>query len=223
MPLAAAAGFGRVVLEHLGFLLDGYRHTLVLVGVAFAASLVLGTLVAVVRIAPVPILPRIARAEVELFRNTPLLLQMSFFLIGLGSLGIRLPFCVAAGIALSLYTAAYITEAVRSGISSIGTGQTEAARSLGMNFPQTIRLVILPQAFRTVIPPLGNLMIAMVKNSAIASAVACGELLYQTEIVNSRTFATFEVFTGAALGYLSITLPLSFFVFRLEHRLRIVR
>ncbi|MGH2810258.1 MAG: ABC transporter permease subunit, partial [Actinomycetota bacterium] len=99
----------------------------------------------------------------------------------------------------------------------------EAARALGMNFTMMMRLIVLPQALRTVIPPLGNLMIAMVKNSAIAAAIAYPELLYQSGIVESRTFETFEIFTGTLVGFLSLTLPLSYAVSRLELRLRIAR
>lgn len=218
-----AQAFGEVLTENLPFLLQGYRTTAFLAGMAFAASLAIGTMVAVLRIAPVPILPSLARAEVELFRNTPLLVQMAFMYIGLGSLGVLLSPLAAAAIALTLYTGAYVTEAIRSGIATVGPGQTEAARSLGMTFPQMIRLVVLPQAVRTVIPPLGNLMIAMVKNSAIAATIATPELLYQTQILNSRTFKTFEVFTGAGIGWLTITLPLSYIVAKLERRLRIIR
>ena len=214
---------GEVLRENLPFLLEGYRNTLYLVAIAFGGSLVIGTFVAVLRIAPVPMLPRLARAEVELFRNTPLLLQMGFAYLGLGSLGIRLRPFTAAAIALTLYTGAYVTETVRSGIASVGPRQMEAARSIGMNFPKTMRLVVLPQALRTVIPPLGNLMIAMVKNSAIAASIAFPELLYQTQILNSRTFATFEVYNGALVAFLTITLPLSFVVSRLERKLRIAR
>ena len=215
--------FGEVLLENLPFLLVGFRNTLVLVGVAFVGSLLLGTFVAVLRIAPVPMLPGIARAEVEFFRNTPLVAQMAFMFLGLGSIGLRLSPFVAAAIALILYTGAYVTETVRSGIASIGPRQMEAARSLGMRFGQMMRLIILPQALRTVIPPLGNLMIAMVKNSAIAGTIAHAGLLYQAEVLNSRTFATFEVFTGTWIGFLAITLPLSYVVSQLEQRLRIVR
>jgi len=214
---------GEVLRENLPFLLEGYRNTLYLVAIAFGGSLVIGTFVAVLRIAPVPMLPRLARAEVELFRNTPLLLQMGFTYLGLGSLGIRLRPFTAAAIALTLYTGAYVTETVRSGIASIGPRQMEAARSIGMNFPKTMRLIVLPQALRTVIPPLGNLMIAMVKNSAIAASIAFPELLYQTQILNSRTFATFEVYNGALVAFLTITLPLSYVVSRLERKLRIAR
>lgn len=219
----AQGAFGEVLFENLPFILRGYRNTIVLVAVAFAASLLLGTLVAVFRVAPVPLLPGIARAEVELFRNTPLLVQMLFMRLGLGSVGINLSLFTVGAVALTLYTGAYVTETVRSGIGAVGPGQMEAARSLGMNFLQTTRYVILPQALRTVIPPLGNLMIAMVKNSAIASAVAYPDLLYQGTILDARTFRTFDVYTGIAAGFLSITLPLSFLVSRLERRLRIVR
>ena len=215
--------FGEVLVENLPFLLEGFRNTVVLVGVAFVGSLLLGTFVAVLRIAPVPTLPGVARAEVEFFRNTPLVIQMAFMYLGLGSIGIRLSPFVAAAIALTLYTGAYVTETVRSGIASIGPRQMEAARSLGMKFAQMMRLIILPQALRTVIPPLGNLMIAMVKNSAIASTIAHAGLLYQAEVLNSRTFATFEIFTGTWIGFLAITLPLSYVVSQLEHRLRILR
>lgn len=222
-PALAQSLLGEVLVENLPFLLRGYRNTLMLVTVAFGASLTLGTVIAVFRIAPVPFLPGIARAEVEIFRNTPLLVQMLFLRLGLGSIGIRLSIFTVAALALTVYTGAYVTEAVRSGIGAVGPGQVEAARSLGMNFPQTMRLIVLPQAMRTVIPPLGNLMIAMVKNSAIASAVAYPELLYQATILESRTFQTFHIFTATLVGYLSITLPLSYAVSRLERRLRIRR
>lgn len=221
--LTQQAYLGEVLVKNLALLLEGFRNTLYLAGTAFVASLGIGTFVAAIRMAPVPILPGIARAEVELFRNTPLLVQMSFLYLGLGSMGLALRPFTAAVIALSFYTGAYVTEVVRSGIQAVGPGQMEAARSLGLGFAAMLRHVVLPQAFRTVVPPMGNLMIAMVKNSAIAAAIAYPELMYQSQLLNSRTFATFEVFTGTILGFLAITLPLSWAVSRLEHRLRILR
>jgi ABC-type amino acid transport system permease subunit len=173
--------------------------------------------------APMPLLPSLARAQVELFRNTPLLVQMTFFFLGLGSIGLRLRPFTAAALALSLYTGAFVTEVIRSGVAAVGPGQTEAARSLGLGFGKTMRFIVLPQAFRTVIPPMGNLMIAMVKNSAIAAAISYPDLLFQSEVLIGRTFRTFEIFTGTTVGYLSIALPLSFGVSRLERRLRIIR
>ncbi|HVE90804.1 MAG TPA: amino acid ABC transporter permease [Actinomycetota bacterium] len=207
----------------VAFLFAGFRNTLLLVVIAFGSSLVVGTFVAVCRVAPVPILPRVARAEVELFRNTPLLIQMFFLRLALPSAGIHMSAFAAAALALCLYTAAYVTEVVRSGISSVGKGQMEASRSLGLGFVKSMRLVALPQAFRTVVPPLGNLMIAMVKNSAIAAAIGFPELVYQAEVLNGRTARTFELFTLVALGFWTITLPLSFGVSRIERRMRILR
>lgn len=215
--------FGGVLVEHAGLLGSGYWRTVLLVAVSFVASVAVGTIVAVFRLAPLPIVPGLARAEVEAFRNTPLLVQMGLFWLGLGSIGIRLTPFVAAAIALSLYTGAYVTEAIRAGVATVGPGQREAAYAIGMTFTGSMRHIILPQAFRAVIPPLGNLFIAMIKNSAIASAIAVSELLYVSEVVDGRTFRTFEIFTGVLIGYLSLTLPAGAIVRRLERSLEIKR
>jgi putative glutamine transport system permease protein len=218
-----SAGFGGALVDNWRLLLTGYRNTVVLVAIAFVACLAIGTALAVLRLAPLPFVPGLARAEVELFRNTPLLIQMQLFWFGLGSIGIRLSPFVAAALALSLYTGAFVSEAVRAGVLTVGPGQMEAARSIGLTWPRAMRFVVLPQAFRAVVPPIGNLLIAMIKNSAIASAIAYGELLYQSEIVNGRTFRTFEVFTGVLVGYLSLTLPTGAAVRRLERKVAIRR
>lgn len=215
--------FGGVLVEHAGFLAGGYGRTVLLVAIASAASMAVGTVLAVLRLAPLPIVPGLARAQVELFRNTPLLVQMGLFWIGLGSIGIRLQPFVAAAIALSLYTGVYVAEAIRAGIATVGAGQREAAMSIGLTFVGTMRLVVLPQAFRAVIPPLGNLFIAMIKNSAIAAAISVPDLLYRSQVLDGRTFRTFEIFTGVLIGYLSLTIPAGVLVRRLERRLAIVR
>jgi putative glutamine transport system permease protein len=215
--------FGGVLVEHAGLLGAGYGRTVMLVAVSFVASVVVGTVVAVFRLAPLPVVPGLARAEVEVFRNTPLLIQMGLFWLGLGSIGIRLSPFVAAAAALSLYTGAYVTEAIRAGVATVGPGQRDAAYTIGFTFTGSMRHIILPQAFRAVIPPLGNLFIAMIKNSAIASAIAVSELLYVSEILDGRTFRTFEIFTGVLIGYLSLTLPAGAVVRRLERQLEIKR
>lgn len=215
--------FGGALVEHFGLLARGYGRTVALVGVSFVASLVLGTVVATFRLAPLPIVPALARAEVELFRNTPLVVQMGLFWFGLGSIGIRLQPFVAGALALSLYTGAYVAEAIRAGVSTVGPGQREAAQSIGLTFVGTMRHVILPQAFRAVIPPLGNLFIAMIKNSAIAATIAVPELLYVAQVLEGRTFRSFEVFAGVLIGYLSLTIPSGAMVRRLERRLEIKR
>jgi aspartate/glutamate/glutamine transport system permease protein len=215
--------FGGVLVEHAGFLAGGYGRTVLLVAISFVASMAIGTVLSVFRLAPLPIVPGLARAQVELFRNTPLLVQMGLFWIGLGSVGIRLQPFVAAAIALSLYTGVYVAEAIRAGVATVGAGQREAALSIGLTFVGTMRYVVMPQAFRAVIPPLGNLFIAMIKNSAIAAAISVPELLYRSQVLDGRTFRTFEIFTGVLIGYLSLTIPAGALVRRLERRLEIKR
>src|SRR5687767_809870 len=117
--------------------------------------MLIGVVTAVLRLAPVPLLPRVVGAQVEVVRNTPLLVQMSFCYLALPAAGIRLGAFRAGALALSFYTGAFISETVRSGVMSVGTGQAEAARAIGMRFTQTMRHVVLPQAVRTVVPPIG--------------------------------------------------------------------
>jgi His/Glu/Gln/Arg/opine family amino acid ABC transporter permease subunit len=217
------AAFGEVLFEHLPDLVSGYGITIALVAIAFIGSLAVGTLLASVRLAPVPVLPSVARAQVELFRNTPLLVQMYLIFFGLGSIGIRFSPFTAGAIALSLYTGAYVSEVLRAGVLTVPAGQVDAARSIGLDFVGTLRSVILPQAFRAVIPPLGNLFIAMIKNSAIAAAIGTTDLLYHGQVLDGQTFATFEIYTGVLIGYLSLTLPSAALVHRLERRLAIKR
>jgi glutamate transport system permease protein len=215
--------FGGVLVDHAGFLAGGYVTTVKLVAVSFVASLVLGTAIAMLRMAPLPLVPGLARAETELFRNTPLFVLMALFFLGFGSIGIRMSAFVAASIALSMYTGAFVAEVIRAGVATVGAGQREAALSIGLTFTGSMRYVVLPQAFRAVIPPLGNLFIAMIKNSAIAATIAVPELLHRSEILNGRTFRTFEIFTGVLIGYLTLTIPAAAVVRRLEHRLEIKR
>ncbi|HET7482811.1 MAG TPA: ABC transporter permease subunit, partial [Actinomycetota bacterium] len=131
---------------------------------------------------------------------------------------------VAGTAALGLYTAAYVAEAIRSGVSAVGQGQIDAALALGFTYRDTIARIILPQAIRTVIPPLGNLMIAMTKNSAIIGAAALGikDLLKEARIVQARTFSA-GAFVWSAVGYLIITVGMTILVRYLEKRLVIRR
>lgn len=159
----------------------------------------------------------------EFFRNTPLLIQLYFYFFGLTKIGLRLSAFEAGVAALGIYTGAYVAEVFRAGVLSLDRGQTEAARALGLSKLQTLRFVVLPQAIRTVLPPLGNLGIALIKNSALVGAIALADLLYVADLIQSRTFRTFEVFTAIILFYLSLTLPLALLISRLEKRLAILR
>jgi putative glutamine transport system permease protein len=209
----------RAVLENLPLLLSGLKLTVLLAIASLALALVLGTLIGVVRVLPLPVIPTLGAAWVEFFRNTPLLVQMFIWFYGLPSVGISLPPFLAAVVALGIYTSAFVAEVVRAGIQAISGGQVDASRSLGMTYLQTMRFVVLPQAFATTVPPLGNLAIALAKNTSIASTIAVADLLYQGEVLNARTFKTYEFFAAVAVLYLVLTIPMSLGVNFLERLL----
>ena len=204
------------VLNNLPLLADGLWTTIRLALIAAAIALVLGLIVALLRVSPFGPLRWLGTAYVEFVRNVPLLAHLFFWVYGLPFVGILLPEFIAAFCGLGVYTAAYVAEAVRAGILSVARGQLEAARALGLSYMATMRFVVLPQAIATVLPPLGNLAIALTKNTAVAAGVTVPELLYQTQVINARTFATYPVFLTSAALYLLLTLPLGAAVSRLE-------
>jgi His/Glu/Gln/Arg/opine family amino acid ABC transporter permease subunit len=214
-----------IITNNLDVYASGLLVTLQLVGIAFVVAMAVGTLVASFRIAPARLLNWVGGFYVETFRNVPLLVLSIIFSAGLLRAGVSLGKMSAASAALGLYTAAYIAEAIRSGVSAVSKGQVEASLSLGFTYRQTMRKIILPQAFRTVIPPIGNLIIAMIKNSAIVagSIIALDDILKSARIVNSATFATNEAFFWAGVGYLILTIPATIIVRRLEQRFAIKR
>jgi putative glutamine transport system permease protein len=214
-----------VLSEHFPEFSSGFWVTVRLVAISFGIAMVVGTLVAALRIAPLRPLNWIGAVFVEVFRNTPLLVLLIISYAGLRRGGVAIDAWVAATASLGLYTSAYVAEALRSGVFAVGRGQIEASLSLGLDYPRTVRYIILPQAFRTVIPHLGSLTIAMIKNSAIVgvSLLALPDLLHQARLVNSRTFATNETFFWAAVGYLMLTLLATVAVRRLEARYAIRR
>lgn len=225
--------FGKSVVENLDLFLNGLLITIWVSLLAGLLSLVIGLLVAILRVTPSGGLSWLAAAYTEFFRNTPLLVQALALFFGLPKLGIRMQFelfgvrftqpFIVGTLALSLYTGAYIAEAIRAGLLAVPPGQTEASRSLGLSLIQTFRYVIVPQAIRLVIPPLGNLYIAMVKNSAVLSAIGLTDLMYQADYVNNRTFRTFEIIIAIILFYLLLTLPLAWLVSKIERKLNPLR
>jgi putative glutamine transport system permease protein len=207
------------VIQNFPDLLSGLGTTLQLTLISGAIALVAGVIVAVMRVAPFAPLRWLGTAYVEFVRNVPLLAHMFFWVFGLGFLGITLPEFVGAFCGLGFYTAAFVAEAVRAGILAVGRGQIEAARSLGLSYAQMMRLILLPQAITVVVPPLGNLFIAMTKNTSVAAAVTVPDLLFQAQVVEARTFATYAVFLTTGALYLSLTLPLGGLVNLLERRM----
>jgi His/Glu/Gln/Arg/opine family amino acid ABC transporter permease subunit len=214
-----------VLTDNSDEFLSGFWVTVRLVVFSFVIAMVVGTLVAALRIAPNKALQRLGGVYVETFRNTPLLVLLFISFAGLRRAGIDINAWVAGIGSLGLYTAAYVAEALRSGVFSVSKGQIEAGLSLGYTYAQTMRRVVFPQAFRTVISPLGSLIIAMIKNSAIigVSLLALPDLLKQARIVQSRTFETNETFFWAAVGYLILTVAATLAIRSLEKRYAIHR
>jgi His/Glu/Gln/Arg/opine family amino acid ABC transporter permease subunit len=214
-----------VLEEHLPEFSSGFVVTARIVAIAFVIAMVVGTLVAALRIAPNAWLRRLGGVYVESFRNVPLLVLMFIGFLGLRRAGIPVSPWVAGTASLGLYTAAYVAEVLRSGVFAVSAGQTEAALSLGFTHPQALRKVVLPQALRTVIPPIGSLVIAMIKNSAIvgASLLALPDLLKEARVVNSQTFQTNESFFWAAVGYLLLTVTATLAFRYLESRFSVRR
>ncbi|WP_350298943.1 amino acid ABC transporter permease [Peribacillus frigoritolerans] len=203
-----------ILTENLDMYLLGFKNTIMSSLVALIASLILGVLIAIMRIAPIKLLNWLGTAYVEFIRNIPLLIITFFFFLGLKLSGLY-----AGTLALTIYTSSFIAEAIRAGILSVPKGQMEAARSSGLTYGQAMRFVILPQAVKIVIPPLGNQFINLVKNSSILAVVAGLDLMYHGDLISSRTFVVFDVYIFVAAFYLILTIPLSFGVGYLEKRL----
>jgi len=212
------------VLDNLDTFRQGFVTTLALTVVSTVLALALGTLLAAMRVSPVPTLRAAGTTYVEVVRNTPLTVVFFFAVFVLPQLDILLSFFTFAVIAVSVYHAAFFCEAVRSGINSVGVGQAEAARSIGLTFTQTLRLVVLPQAFRTVVPPLINVVIALTKNTSIAAAFGVVELTaVTTRLTAANSDAVLAIFGGSAVCYLALTLTSGFLAGRLERRVAVMR
>ena len=214
-----------VLREHFPEFSSGLWVTTRLVVASFLIAMAVGTLVAALRIAPVRALNWLGTIYVEAFRNVPLLVLLFIAFSGIPRAGLPIGQWTAGIACLGLYTAAYIAEALRSGVFAVSKGQIEAALSLGLTYPRTMRLIILPQAFRTVIPTIGSLVLAMIKNSAIVggSLVALDDLLHNTRRIASDTGQFNEVFFWGAFGFLLLTLTVTFATRYLERRFTIRR
>ena len=212
------------VSENADLFLDAFLTTLGLSLLAGLLALVLGTLLAAMRVSPIPPLRGLATFYVETFRNTPLTVVFFFIIFGLPQIDFVIGFFPGAVLSVGLYTAAFVSEALRSGINAVSAGQAEAARALGLTFGQSLREVVLPQAFRTVVPPLGNVLIAMVKNTSIAAGFSVSELSsLLPRLVNADAGDLTLVLVGVVVGYMVITVPSALAVNRIEHRVAIVR
>ncbi|MFJ9776509.1 amino acid ABC transporter permease [Kitasatospora sp. NPDC101157] len=202
---------------------DGFLQTIELSALSALLALLLGTLLAAFRVSPVPVLRAFGTTWVTLFRNTPLTLLFFAVTFGLPPLGVHFSHLTFAVLALGGYTASFVCEVIRSGVNTVPLGQAEAARSLGMNFFQTLTLVILPQASRTVLGPMSSVFIALPRNSAIAGAFSVSELYSAQQTFSERGYSIFSIFFWVACAYLLISATVASFFRFLESRLAVVR
>ncbi|WP_433754800.1 amino acid ABC transporter permease [Nocardia sp. CA-135398] len=213
-----------VVIDNFGALSRGFAITLSLIGLSTVLALIGGTVLAIFRVSPIPLLQKIGAGYVETFRNVPTTVIFFFTLFGFPQLGIRIPFTAAAIAALSIYYTGFFCEAIRSGINAIPRGQFEAARAIGLTFGASMRFIVLPQAFRGVIPPLINAFIALTKSSAIASAFGVAELLTRAQgVIGENSDAVLWVLAATSLLYLAITVPAGMIANFVERKVAIAR
>lgn len=209
----------RLTLNSMPYLLTGAWVTLYLTLLAMAIALVAGLAGALARMSRFALLRLIAGAYIEFMRGTPLLVQLLIAFFGLPQIGINLtPFQAAVG-TLGLCGGAYTAEIFRGGIIAVNKGQFEAAQSLGMHYWYTMRLVVLPQAIRVVLPPLSNEFVTLLKDSSLVSVIGMTELVRRGQYVISRTFDPFSIYLGIALVYLALTYVTSHLLRAVERRL----
>lgn len=187
----------------------GIEYTLIITVVSVLIGFVLGIILALMRLGHNKLLHGLAVAYIEFIRGTPLMVQVMFVYFGIGAVIQSLPALAAGIIAVSLNSGAYVAEVIRSGIESIAIGQTEAARSLGMSQKQTYQYVVIPQAIKNIWPALGNEFITLIKESSIVSVIGVGDLMYQTQLVQSATYKGVAPLAITMVIYFVLTFTLS--------------
>jgi len=212
-----------IVLDNLDRFAEGVATTVSLTVLSWFGAFLIGVVVASFRVGSVRPLRAFGTVYVELIRNCPLTVLLVVFFFGFPSIGITEPAFTSAVLVLSVYTGAFVAETVRAGVNTVAVGQVEAARSLGLGFIQVLGLVVLPQALRRVVGPLGSLFSALIRNSSIAYVIGLVELTGTAAQLSVASAQFIPVYVGAALAYLALTLPTGFVVGVLERRLAIRR
>lgn len=204
------------LLEYFPFYLEGIKVTLLLSLLTVIFGTILGLIICILKLSKYKILKSIATIYVEIIRGTPLIVQLIIIHYGFD---LNITEIASATIALSINSAAYISEIIRAGIVSINTGQMEAARSLGMNHFQAMKLIIIPQAIKNILPALGNEFIVLIKESAIVSYIGLADIMYKANQIRSITYLTLEPLLVAAIIYFIITFTISKFIQYFERKL----
>lgn len=207
-----------ILINNWQTFLIGFANTVSCSILALFFSLLIGAGFAILETMPNKFWRSVGHVYVEIFRNIPLLVIAMIFYVVIPQFWVKISGFTAGTIGLTLYTSAFIAETVRSGIQSVGKGQMEGARSNGMTYWQAMRYVILPQAFKIVIPPLGNQFVNLIKNSSVLTFVAGFDLMYQGDVIASNTFQTIPTYIIVGIFYLILTLPLSYYMQYLERK-----
>jgi glutamine transport system permease protein len=212
----------RVMWESVPVLLMGVRYTIIITAGGLFFGFILGTLSGFMKISRNPILPKIAGIYIESIRGTPLMVQVMFLYFGMPlAIGMRIPPLTASIVAIAVNSGAYIAEVVRGAVQSIEKGQVEAGRSIGLSRYQTMLYVVWPQAFRRMIPPLGNQFIISLKDTSLLVVIGMGELTRTGQEIIADNFRAFEVWITVAIMYLVLTRTLSYFLNMIERRMSV--
>lgn len=208
-----------IIASSFPLLLQGAGVTLEISIISVAFGLLIGMFVGIARLSPIKFFKYLANIYVDFIRGTPLLVQIFLVYFALPMvIGSRVDPFIAAISACSINSGAYVGEIFRSGIQAVDKGQMEAGRSLGLTWYQTMRYIIMPQAFKQIIPPLGNELIAMLKDSSLVSVIGFEELTRRGQLIIARTYASFEIWLAVAFIYLILTFTIARLVGRLERR-----
>ncbi|WP_113718262.1 amino acid ABC transporter permease [Arthrobacter dokdonensis] len=211
------------LLPHLPEFGLGILLTLALIALGWAGAMVLGIVLAALRASPIRTLRTIASIYVLVFRNIPLPVQMVLFVFGLPLLGIQYSLFTSAAIVLIIYTAPFISETLRSGLNTVSRGELEASRALGFSPIGSMQRLILPQAFASMIQPMGNVLIMMVKNTSVAAVVGVAELTFTADKIAIDEVQPFIMLGGAAVAYIVIGLLLTRLVTALDRKVAFSR
>lgn len=212
----------QVLIDNADKILAAFWITLRLFVVAGFLSLIFGTLLASMRVGPVAILNKAGALYITVFRNTPLLVLLIFVVFGLPKIGLQFGYFNMNVLALTVYTSSFVCEAIRSGINSIPIGQTEAARSMGLDFKQTMTQVVMPQSFRAVVPPLASVLIALPKNTSLCAVFGMAEATaLMKSLLNDHPSDLWWIFLGIAVGYIIIVEAVSLIAAGFERHWRI--
>jgi glutamate transport system permease protein len=213
------------VTQNLDLFWSGFLRSLGICLWGMVGALMLGTVIAAFRVSPIPALRAFGTGWVTVIRNCPLTVVLFFFAFGFPEIGINRSYYFFGVAGLIIYTSAFVCEALRSGINAVPAGQAEASRAIGLTFTQSLSQVVLPQAFRTSVPPLGSVIIAMFKNSAVVGAFGVGRDLFSVgkNLTSAQGFDALPILSGVAGGYLCITIPAGLLLALIERKTVIAR